>query len=100
MILWIPGVEGGRHISSPVGNIDIVPTIVDYLGLATGDFAFEGVSLRPLIEGRGKDKRYAFADQGQYRSVDDGRYHLILDGATNTLQLFDLAADPLEQHFL
>jgi arylsulfatase A-like enzyme len=100
MILWIPGVEGGRHISSPVENIDIVPTIVDYLGLATGDFSFEGVSLRPLIEGREKDQRHAFADQGQYRSVDDGRYHLILDGATNSLQLFDLHADPLEQHDL
>jgi len=100
LILRIPGVEGGRRISSAVGNIDVVPTILDYLGAADDNFGFEGESVRPLLEGRDTGPRYAFADQGRYRSVDDGRYHLILDGVTGSVQLFDVRSDPLEQRDL
>ena len=57
----------------------------------------EGVSLRPLIEGREPLRQYAFSIQGRYRSVDDGRYHLILDGKDRSVSLFDVTADPLEQ---
>jgi arylsulfatase A-like enzyme len=97
LILRIPGVEGGRRISAAAANIDIVPTIVDYLGIVGEDFEFQGSTLRPLIEGRDTGPRYAFADQGRYRSVDDGRYHLILDAANGSVSLFDVRTDPLEQ---
>lgn len=100
LILWIPEVEGGRRIGSAVGNIDIVPTIVDYLGADVQDFGFEGSSLRPLIEGRETAPRYAFADQGRYRSASDGRFHLILDGGTGSVRLFDVRRDPLEENDL
>ena len=100
LIFWVPGVEAGSRVQGAVENIDIVPTVLDYLGIPADGFGFQGKSLRPLIEGRDAWQRFAFADQGKYRSVDDGRFHLIFDGADKTATLFDIAVDPLEQHDL
>jgi arylsulfatase A-like enzyme len=100
LILDIPGLEQGQRVEAAVGNIDIVPTILDYLDIEAGGFGFEGSSLRPLIEGRVSDRRFAFADVGRYRGVDDGRFHLIFDGVENRLTLFDIRNDPLEQRDL
>ncbi len=95
----IPGVDGKRF-DAAVENLDIVPTILDYLAIAGEDFGFEGRSLRPLIEGRKLPTRHAFAKQTQYRSSDDGRFHLILDSDNDVFTLFDIRNDPLEQHDL
>ncbi|HSO24988.1 MAG TPA: sulfatase-like hydrolase/transferase, partial [Chondromyces sp.] len=100
LIFWLPGAVDGRRVSAAVENLDIVPTILDYLGIPTDGYGFEGESLRPLAEGREATGRYAFADQGRYRSVDDGRFHLIYDGVEKSAVLFETAADPLEQHDL
>jgi len=43
-------------------------------------------------------RNLAFSDQERYRSVDDGRYHLVLDGMEWSFTLFDARSDPLEQH--
>jgi arylsulfatase A-like enzyme len=100
MILWIPGVEGGGHFDTPVENIDLVPTLLDSLDIPTHEQGFEGASLRPLIEGREYPDQYAFSDQGRYEAVADSEFHLIFDRAESTAALFDVAADPLEQHNL
>ncbi len=100
MVLWIPGVEGGSRFETPVENIDLVPTLLDYLDISTDGQAFEGSSLRPLIEGGEYLDEYAFSDQGRYEAVADSRFHLIFDRAESTAALFDVATDPLEQHDL
>jgi len=60
----------------------------------------EGVSVLGPIIGRSPYRELAFSDQVQYRSVDDGRYHLILDGLRWSFEIFDTESDPLEQHDL
>jgi len=100
LIFRFPGVEGGRRIDGAVQILDIVPTILDYLTIETKDLQLEGTTLLPLLEGREPSRRYAFSDQREYRSADDGRFHLILDGEDSTVTLFDLRSDPLEQHDL
>lgn len=100
LVLQIPRAGEGRVIDAAVENIDIVPTILDYLGIDFRGFGFKGSSLRPLIEGRSTESRYAFADVGRYRSADDGRFHLILDALDTRFTLFDLSNDPLEQRDL
>ena len=97
MILWVPGVSEGRRIGATVENIDLVPTLLDYLHIDMADRGFEGHSLRPLIEGREPSDLYAFSYQGRYRAVADTAFHLILNGAERSVTLFDVAADPLEQ---
>jgi arylsulfatase A-like enzyme len=100
MILWIPGVPGGRRNGAAVENIDLVPTLLDYLHIDASDRGFEGNSLRPLIEGSEPTDLFAFSYQGRYRAAADAAFHLILDGPERTVTLFDVAADPLEQNDL
>jgi len=100
LVLWVPGVEGGRRITSPAENVDVVPTIVDLLGLPkTASAGFEGESLRGHLEGTtpASAPGLAFASQSTLRSVDDGRFKLILEIDSGRARLYDLAADPLER---
>jgi arylsulfatase A-like enzyme len=100
LIFRFPDIGGGKRITSAVQNLDIVPTLLDYLEIEFDGFGLEGVSLRPLIEDREPTQIFAFTDSGKYRAVDDGRFHLILDGANRTVTLFDVRSDPLEQRDL
>lgn len=97
LIIRLPGMKEGRRVSAAVENVDIVPTLLDYLGVDAGGAELEGSSLRPLIDEHDGIERQAFAEAGRYRSVDDGRFHLIVDFKARTSSLFDLRADELEQ---
>jgi len=103
LLVKIPGVAA-KIVSRPVQNLDLVPTILDYLGVEAGT-RFAGRSLRPAIEKKtekeaGKEAgapgeiQYSF--QGTLRSASDGRFKLIQDLASGAVSLFDLAADPGE----
>jgi arylsulfatase A-like enzyme len=97
LLMKIPGV-GALAVAQPVQNLDIVPTVLDYLGLGTGGEVFEGRSLRPVLEeGSGASGELQYALQGTFRSAADGRHKLIQDLATGTASLYDLEADPGEK---
>ena len=100
LIFRFPGVEGGQRINTAVQNLDIVPTILDYLEIEPEGLNLEGTSLLPILEGDEPSREFAFADQRAYRSADDGRFQLILNGDDGIVTLFDLISDPLEQHDL
>jgi len=97
LVFHIPGVAA-RRIDRPVQNLDIVPTLLDYLAVPTQGRTFDGRSLRALLEGEdGKNAegvQYSLA--GTLRSVADGRYKLIHDLASGSFVLYDLASDPGE----
>ena len=95
----IPGVDGQRF-DVAVQNLDIVPTILDYLAIDGEGLGFEGRSLRPVIEGREESSLYAFSKQTEFHSSDDGRFHLILDADNDRFTLFDIRNDPPEQNDL
>jgi arylsulfatase A-like enzyme len=94
LLLKIPGAEA-KTVSQPVENLDVVPTLLDYLGIKTAT-PFEGRSLRPWIEGNAPSGELQYGLQGALRSASDGRYKLIQDLASGAVSLFDLAADPGE----
>ncbi|HKV11915.1 MAG TPA: sulfatase [Thermoanaerobaculia bacterium] len=95
-VLHIPGVPA-RAVAAPVQNLDLLPTILDYLGIDATGLNLEGRSLRPVIEEkRGTGELRQFAAQGSLRSASDERYKLIHDLAANTWTLYDLKADPGE----
>jgi N-sulfoglucosamine sulfohydrolase len=88
IIVRAPGGKAGQMSNALVGTIDLMPTILDYVGTAPPQ-PVNGISLRPLIEGtpgaKGHDLIFAEVS-GQKpdghpgmeeRSVYDGRYHLI-----------------------
>jgi arylsulfatase A-like enzyme len=96
LVLWIPGVEGVRR-DVLAENLDIVPTLLDYLGLSTEGLAFDGFSLRPVIERSRAIRRLSFGLQGVTRTVTDGKHKLIYDLVSGRTQLFDLQSDPGER---
>jgi arylsulfatase A-like enzyme len=95
LLLHIPGVET-RTVTVPVQNLDLVPTLLDALGLDASPYHFEGRSLRPLLEGKRASVPLQHGLIGTLRSASDDRYKLIADLATGTYSLFDLVADPGE----
>lgn len=96
MILRIPGADP-RALSEPVQNLDLVPTLLDYLKVDRAGLAFEGESLRPLIEGPNGDQTkldpHQYGMQGTLRSAADGRYKLIHDMGKGSFELYDLRSD-------
>jgi len=94
LLLRIPGADA-KTVSRPVENLDIVPTLLDYLGIQAA-IPFEGRSLRPWIEGDASSDELQYGLQGALRSASDGRFKLIHDLASGAVSLFDLAADPGE----
>src|SRR3712207_5524666 len=76
--LRLPGV-GPRVLDQPVQNLDVVPTLLDYLGIDAQGLTFEGESLRPLIEGTGELDPHQYGMQATLRSAADGRHKLIHD---------------------
>ncbi len=95
LLLKIPGVDP-KTVTRPVQSLDLVPTLVDYLGIDLGGGTrFEGRSLRAEIEGEGRQDPQ-FGLQGTLRSASDGRFKLIEDLAGGAPRLFDLVADPGE----
>lgn len=96
LVVRIPGVEPGRR-QALADNLDVVPTLLDYLGLPQGDLAFEGSSLRPVIERDRPIRRLSFGVQGVTRTATDGALKLTFDLATGRARLFDLRSDPGEK---
>jgi len=97
LIIRIPGIPG-RRIDTAVGNVDIMPTVLDYLGITHSEIPINGRSLRPLIEGTDRGSRVVFSDQGRWRAADNGDFKLMLEAAEMRPALFDLKADPLERN--
>ncbi len=96
LLMRIPGGPRGVRRRTPVQNLDVVPTVLDYLGLSNDRLGLEGATLRPVIEADRPVRLYQFASQGRLRMVTDGRYKLILDLKSGDQQLFFLAIDPDE----
>jgi arylsulfatase A-like enzyme len=100
LFFHIPGV-GARSLEQPVQNLDVTPTLLDYLGVPAAGLTLEGESLRPLIEqGTAVDPNqldpHQFSFSGPYRSVADGRFKLIQDLGGEAFWLYDLQQDPGE----
>jgi arylsulfatase A-like enzyme len=100
LIIQLPAPLRGaaRRLKTPVQNLAIVPTALDYLGIDASGYGFKGRSLRSLIEsGDGFEQRLAFSSQSTFRSVRNKRYKLIIDLREDDQQLFDLQQDPRER---
>ncbi len=90
------GKRATGRIAELVENLDLTPTILDYLGIAPPS-PLDGVSLRPLIEQGTPVHDTSFSLQYALRSATDGRSKLIFDQTKGSFQLHDLAADRFEQ---
>jgi choline-sulfatase len=95
--MHVPGLTaGGVRVDEPVGLVDVVPTVLDALGLPPLEQA-SGRSLLPLIEGRTETAPRATVAgfMHGWRTVVVGDLKLV-HRTHATAQVYDLGADPNE----
>lgn len=101
----VPGSRAGARSDVPVSTLDVVPTILDLVGLPA--MPMDGISLGPLLRGESAPEERPFFHEATRprrsiaRAVTLGRYKLIeiersYDGLRNTRRLYDLFTDPGE----
>jgi len=105
-----PGIKAGSTPDQFVANIDLAPTFLDLAGLPIPGF-MQGRSLAPLLRGERPDDwrktvyyRY-YHDPGHHNTrahygVRTATHKLIHYWKKDAWELFDLRADPTEQHNL
>ena len=95
--IYIPGVKG-RIVDEVVGNIDILPTIIDLLGMPQHSL-HKGQSLVPLIV-RGsfpwKRSYFSRSNSANLVTVIDNKQKLIHDRDGNVFYRYNLQNDPKE----
>lgn len=104
LIVRFPDLPRGVRLPGPARQIDVLPTLADYLGLPLPE-GVEGVSLLPEIRGRGGAARAVYSQldlDGRFaESLVDGRFKILCADRRGTgCRLFDLAADPRERRDL
>ncbi len=101
-VMRLPGViKPGTVVRQPVSQIDLMPTILDYVGQPVPK-QIHGRSLRPLMEGRDVPWRdYAFCQRAdRQRMIRTDRYKYVFAMKPKMLALYDLQADPEENQNL
>lgn len=98
LVLRYPGsAEPGRRVRRPVGTVDVVPTLLDLLGLE----APGAVRGRSLLEGPPDAARPLVASldlSGQrWESLREGRWKLLRNRDSGETRLYDTDADPHER---
>ena len=87
-----------RPVDVPVQNLDVLPTLLDYLGFdlarLSDELGLEGHSLRGAIEADRAPGPHTFSIQGAETAVSDDRFTLTLDLETRRVALFDRREDP------
>lgn len=115
-LLWIippAGFAGGENrIAVPTGLVDIVPTILDALGVAeTIQPPTDGVSLAALLDGARKEEAVALLERLEGRRMPIGhlmydkerwavladQHKYIIQTYSGAEELYDLQNDPKEQ---
>ncbi|MDR1156378.1 MAG: sulfatase [Bacteroidales bacterium] len=107
MLVRAPGLfEGGRVVEGMVQNVDVAPTILDYLGVAKGG-QMAGYSFLPLLRGEPVEWRqrifyeyyweHDFPQTPTMHGVRTDRYKYIrYHGVWDTNEFYDLREDPAE----
>ncbi len=107
LLVVIPGIKP-RRIDLPRSAVDIAPTLLDLFGLPP-EPTFEGRSLLPELRGEcdaGDDcgprdvlvDLPATSDSDRRRALIHGHMKIIAFGESEYMQVFDLDADPGEEH--
>lgn len=94
---WPGRVPKGIVRDEPCASWDLAATFADLAG-ATPMPGHDGVSLRPLLEGRPAAPRAPlYWEYLGKQAVRDGRWKAIFDAPTGVIEVYDLAADPGER---
>ena len=100
---WPGVIPAGSRFASAVAHVDIFPTAAAAAGAAIpAGLKLDGVNLLPYVTGKatGRPHQTLYWRSGQYKVILDGDWKLQSSEALHKVWLYDLAADPTEQHDL
>ncbi|WP_430817230.1 sulfatase family protein [Carboxylicivirga sp. RSCT41] len=104
LIKW-PGMLHSGNYNKPVSNLDILPTLANYLNIKETPY-FDGVDLLPYLKGekQGNPHEILYWRRDDDYAVRKGDWKLCWNNRgmknTETAELFNLAEDPKEQYNL
>jgi arylsulfatase A-like enzyme len=98
LIMHIPGFSRSDPVHAEAQNLDITPTILDYVGFDVAGLDLDGVSLRPAIETDQAVNSHTFSIQGVEVTASDARRTLTYNLESGRQALFDRIEDPGHQH--
>jgi len=94
------GLAGGRDVPHLTAHIDILPTLLDLCDIpADTAMPFDGISLRPLIDGGAPPERAIVIDSQRIEQPEKWRKSAVMVGTwrlVNGTELYDIAADPAQ----
>ena len=106
LILWAPGlVPGGQALETTVRSVDLVPTLLDLLGIDDGGIETDGRSFAPALRGKPLPDAPGLAELFPPRegwksepghSVQLGEWKLIRVDGEDQAELYRLDIDPAE----
>jgi len=91
--------HAGNVVESPVGLVDVLPSVLEYLGIKPSHL-YQGKSFLGLVTGEGEQRPLILAVDRFRRVIGivDGRWKLLKIGDKNRrFELYDLANDPHER---
>lgn len=98
---WPGTIPAGTRYAYPVGHVDVYATAAAaaHADLPT-DRVIDGVNLLPYVLGQNKERPHKtlYWRSGPYKTLLDGDWKLQSSEAQGKVWLFNLAADPTEQH--
>ena len=101
LVLWWPSrLTAGKRIDALTSQVDIMPTVLDYLGLPCEE-SVQGASLRPLIEGKiDKLHETVWAELNtriRVQAVIGQQYKFVHDWNNDVWELYHRGDDRYEQ---
>lgn len=104
LLIRTPDDAEGKVVDNVVQLVDLTPTILDLVDLGSVTSGMDGTSLRPLLEGRSMPPLTAFMSGVDFGIARDAkwkyRFERAVPGSAEARRelLFDIVADPLEEH--
>ncbi|MCG3174903.1 MAG: hypothetical protein GMKNLPBB_03204 [Myxococcota bacterium] len=103
LVVWGPGVKPGRISGVNVSNLDLVPTILEFLGVPVQE-KFRGVSLMPYLSGGEAQPHPPIvaemlpdAKRSSRKAIIEGDYKLLWSESYNYYNLYNFVSDPVEK---
>ena len=103
LLVWPDRIKEPRRIAAPCCTSDYVPTIYAALGLDPPEQPepVDGIDLWPVIEGKRKERGRPIAfEVRRHGAIVEDRYKAIGNLNKDKWRLYDIVADPREEHNL